>query len=38
MSEIKKQFLYTAVLIAFTIIVGIILAWWLSNLTTSPCP
>jgi hypothetical protein len=33
MSEIKKQYLYTAILIAFTIAVGVILAWWLSNVT-----
>jgi hypothetical protein len=33
MSEIQKQYLYTVALIAFTIIVGLLLAWWLSNVT-----
>jgi hypothetical protein len=33
MSEIQKKYFYTAVLIAFTIVVGLILAWWLRRVT-----
>jgi hypothetical protein len=33
MNEIQKQYLYTAALIVFTIVVGLILAWWLKKAT-----